>query len=252
MYYNNNGKYVEVLDYKPMGEGTMSTEQPGLFDLPGMVKADKVEDKKELPSATFLPGVNYEQSYPSTKNLQELKEAALQCQNCGLREGCQQVVFGDGNPQARILFVGEGPGKDEDMAGVPFVGRAGQLLDRILAAAELKRAEVYIANVVKCRPPGNRLPHPDEVRQCRNLLEAQIRLIDPAIIVCLGSMASQTVIDPNVRITKIRGTWLTRQGRKIIATFHPAALLRNEAYKRPAWEDFKAIRDAYRELIQGE
>lgn len=227
----------------------MSTEQPGLFDQEETAPVEKATPPPEIvPPQVFLPGVNYEQSYPGVNSMQELKTVALGCSNCRLREGCQQVVFGDGNSQARLLLIGEGPGKDEDAAGLPFVGRAGQLLDKILNAAELKRSEVYIANVVKCRPPGNRLPNPDEVKHCRNFLEAQIRLLDPAIIVCLGSMASQVVIDPAVRITKIRGTWLTRQGRSIMATFHPAALLRNEAYKRPTWEDFKAIRNAYREL----
>jgi len=232
-----------------MGEGTMSTEQPGLFDQAETTPVKGAVPPPEIkPPQAFLPGVNYEQSYPEIGSLQELRTLALKCNNCRLRQGCQQVVFGDGNPCARLLFIGEGPGKDEDDAGLPFVGKAGQLLDKILNAAELRRSEVYIANVVKCRPPGNRLPNPDEVKQCRNFLEAQIRLINPQIIVCLGSLASQVVIDPAVRITKIRGTWLTRQGRSIIATFHPAALLRNEAYKRPTWEDFKAIRDAYRQL----
>jgi DNA polymerase len=226
----------------------MSTEQPGLFDLPDRAENHETPPKAASPSQAFLPGVDGEHSYPHVKTLDELRSIASSCNLCRLREGCQQVVFGTGDPNARLLLVGEGPGKDEDEQGLPFVGRAGQLLDKILAAAELRRSQVYIANVVKCRPPGNRLPNPDEVKQCRNYLEAQIRIIDPAIIVCLGSMASQVIIDSAARITKIRGTWLTRQGRSIIATFHPAALLRNEAYKRPTWEDFKAIRQAYREL----
>lgn len=228
----------------------MTTEQPGLFDLPENKKANKVTHQEEGLPVTFIPGVDYEQSYPGIKTLAELKAAASQCSQCSLREGCRQVVFGDGHPQARLLFIGEGPGQDEDIAGVPFVGRAGQLLDRILEAAQLKRSEVYIANVVKCRPPGNRLPHPDEVRSCRNYLECQIRLINPAIIVCLGSLASQTVIAADVRITRIRGTWLKRHGREIVSTFHPAALLRNASYKRPVWEDFQAIRDRYREYVK--
>lgn len=227
----------------------MSTEQPGLFELLDGAAVEKTPPQTIMSVQAFLPGVDYAQSYPEFKTLEELQRTALSCHNCGLRAGCQQVVFGMGNPHTRLLLVGEGPGKDEDEQGLPFVGRAGQLLDKILAAAELKRSEVYIANVVKCRPPGNRLPNPDEVKQCRNYLEAQIRLINPAIIVCLGSMASQVIIDPAARITKIRGKWFNRQGRNIIATFHPAALLRNESYKRPTWEDFKAIRQAYRELL---
>ncbi len=230
----------------------MSTEQPGLFDLPEKLNsAGAKREMKPLKPAPFIPGVVYGQSYPDIKTLEELKEIALQCQGCRLRQGCQQVIFGEGNPQARLLLVGEGPGQDEDKMGVPFVGRAGKLLDRILAAAEIERSQVYIANVVKCRPPGNRLPNTDEVKTCQNYLECQIRLLDPDIVVCLGSLASKTIIAPDIRITKARGIWSKRQGRHIIPTFHPAALLRNEAYKRPAWEDFKSIRDRYRELEQG-
>jgi DNA polymerase len=146
------------------------------------------------------------------------------------------------------MLVGEGPGQDEDSQGEPFVGRAGQLLNKILAAAEIAREEVYIANVVKCRPPGNRLPLPPEVKACRSYLERQIALIKPQIIVCMGAMATQTVIDPQAKITKTRGIWFTRAGIRMMAVFHPAALLRNPDYKRPTWEDFKLIRDAYRAL----
>ncbi len=226
----------------------MSTEQPGLFDLPDRAEIRKASPQAALPNQAFLPGVDSDHSYPHVRTLDELKNIALSCSRCRLREGCQQVVFGAGDPHARLLLVGEGPGQDEDQQGLPFVGRAGKLLDKILAAVDLHRSEVYIANIVKCRPPGNRLPNPDEVKQCRNYLEAQIRIIDPAIIVCLGSTASQAIIDPGARITRIRGTWFTRQGRSIIATYHPAALLRNAAYKRPVWEDFKALRQAYQEL----
>ncbi len=153
-----------------------------------------------------------------------------------------------GNIKSTIVFVGEGPGSDEDEQGIPFVGRAGQLLNKILAAADFQREEVYIANVVKCRPPGNRLPNPDEVKICRNFLEAQIRMIQPRMIVCLGALAAQTVIDPRAKIGQVRGKWLIRNGIKIMPTYHPAALLRNENYKRPTWEDFKLIRDEYRRM----
>ena len=155
------------------------------------------------------------------------------------------MVFGEGKNDARLMLVGEGPGMDEDLQGRPFVGKAGQLLDKILQAAGLPRQEVFIGNVVKCRPPGNRLPHPDEVRVCKNYLEAQIRIIKPQILVCMGSLATQVIIDPRARITMIRGKWFNRQGIKMMAVFHPAALLRNPSYKRPTWEDFKQIRDEY-------
>lgn len=227
----------------------MSTEQPGLFGEFGEETSQKLEFAEESENdiyIPFLPGLQRNELFNSIESLYELKLRALACTSCRLREGCQQVVFADGPEDAQIMFIGEGPGQDEDKQGKPFVGRAGQLLDKILEAADFKREEVYISNVVKCRPPGNRLPNPDEVKACCQYLELQIKLIKPKIIVCLGSLASQTVIDPKARITKIRGRWLQRQGIKIMATFHPAALLRNPDYKRPTWQDFKQIRDDYR------
>ena len=230
----------------------MSIEQYGLFaddkqetKNKEMIVAEPPQNQTYMP---FLPGVKEEEAHFDLNNFTELHERALQCSACRLRESCKQVVFGAGNIKSTIVFVGEGPGSDEDEQGLPFVGRAGQLLNKILAASEFKRDEVYIANVVKCRPPGNRLPNPDEVKICRNFLEAQIRIIQPRIIVCLGALASQTVIDSRAKIGQIRGKWFIRNGIKMIATYHPAALLRNESYKRPTWEDFKLIRDEYRQL----
>lgn len=226
----------------------MSIEQPDLFGQPEPEKEQYQAENREIERPLylpFIPGVKPEEAYLDVNTMDELQHRARNCRQCRLREGCQQVVFGEGRIDTRLMLVGEGPGMDEDRQGRPFVGRAGQLLDKILQAAELPRQEVFIANVVKCRPPGNRLPNPDEVKECRNYLEAQIRLIKPEIIVCMGSLASQVIIDPRARITVIRGKWFTRQGIKIIATFHPAALLRNESYKRPTWDDFKQIRDEY-------
>lgn len=197
----------------------------------------------------FLPGVKPEETEPAFESYQELEEAARKCTKCPLRGGCTQVVVGQGPATTPIMLVGEGPGQDEDIQGVPFVGRAGQLLNKILEAAEIPREAVLITNVVKCRPPQNRLPLPDEVRACRGYLEQQIQLVRPKIIVCLGSLATQTVVDPKARITKARGQWFVRDGIRIMATFHPAALLRNPNYKRPTWEDFKMIRDAYKEIL---
>lgn len=227
----------------------MTTEQPNLFgemEAPEEIRLTDKPAETSSVSMNFLPLVKAEEAYPEINEYKELWRAGQQCQKCRLRSTCQQVVFGAGNLQSKIMLVGEGPGKDEDIQGRPFVGRAGQLLDKILQAAEIPRQEVFISNVVKCRPPGNRLPNPDEVKMCRNWLEAQIRIIRPQIIVCLGAMASQVIIDPKATISKIRGNWFSRQGIKIIATFHPAALLRNESYKKPAWEDFKLIRDEYK------
>ncbi|MEA4926078.1 MAG: uracil-DNA glycosylase [Syntrophomonadaceae bacterium] len=228
----------------------MSKEQPCLF---GEMEAAAPEPIQPVGPpkkiyTSFLPGLKAEDGYPQIQTYDELADMSVSCQKCRLRSTCRQVVFGDGDINTDILFVGEGPGKDEDEQGLPFVGRAGQLLNKILEAAEFKRREVYITNVVKCRPPGNRLPNPDEARECRNYLEAQIRIINPRIIVCLGAMACQTVVDPKAKITQTRGKWFNRNGIMIMATYHPAALLRNEQYKRPTWEDFKLIRDQYKKL----
>lgn len=180
----------------------------------------------------------------------ELEQVVLDCSRCGLRAGCSQVVFADGVPEARLMLVGEGPGAEEDRLGRPFVGKAGQLLDKILAAAGYDRTQnVYIANAVKCRPPGNRIPEPDERAACWANLRAQIRLVRPAIIVLLGATALQTVIDPKARVTRSRGTWFEHEGIPCMPTYHPAALLRDPNLKRPCWEDFKAVVRRYREVV---
>ncbi|MGI5912563.1 MAG: uracil-DNA glycosylase [Syntrophomonadaceae bacterium] len=221
----------------------MSIEQPGLFG-----QEQEKDYNKEISEEiyiSFIPGIKQENAHLDLENMTQLEERVKNCTLCRLREGCKKVVFGEGKTDTRLMLVGEGPGMEEDLQGRPFVGRSGQLLDKILQAAELPRSDIFIANVIKCRPPGNRLPRPDEVKLCQNYLEAQIRLIKPQLIVCLGSLASKVIIDPRAGITAIRGKWFTRQGIEIIATFHPAALLRNESYKRPVWQDFKQIRDKY-------
>ncbi|GAB6877528.1 uracil-DNA glycosylase [Thermaerobacter litoralis] len=179
-----------------------------------------------------------------------LEQVVKGCTACGLRAGCRGVVFGDGNPAARLMLIGEGPGADEDRLGRPFVGRAGQLLDRILAACGFDRQKhVYIANVVKCRPPGNRTPTPEERAACLPNLRAQMRLVRPAIVVLLGATALQALIDPTARITRARGQWIYRDGVWYMPTYHPAALLRNPGLKRDCWHDFKKVIDKYRELV---
>jgi len=185
--------------------------------------------------------------------LDELRDMALACTRCGLRAGCSRVVFGEGNPNARLMLIGEGPGADEDMLGRPFVGKAGQLLDQILGAIGLERfAHTYIANVVKCRPPGNRVPRPEEAEQCLPWLYRQIELVSPGLIILLGSTALQNLIDPEARITKMRGQWLvSKSGIKIMPTYHPAALLRDMSKKRPVWEDFQKVREEYKIISDG-
>ncbi len=182
------------------------------------------------------------------KNWETLEGACLSCQKCDLWQTRTNVVIGKGNKNADIMFIGEGPGEQEDLQGYPFVGPAGQLLDKMLGAINLTVDDVYIANVVKCRPPHNRDPKEEEQQACMNYLRYQFKLVEPKIVVCLGRIAAQAIIDKDFRITKQRGQWFERKGYWFTATYHPSALLRDAEKKRPAWEDFKSIRDKYEEL----
>lgn len=186
------------------------------------------------------------------QTLEELKKSVAACQKCGLAAGRTNVVFGEGNPFALLMLIGEGPGADEDRLGRPFVGAAGQLLDRILSACGITREEVYIANIVKCRPPGNRVPLKEEAEACLPYLRRQIELIRPRLIVLLGSTALHYLIGGGTGITKMRGQWLGPIfGARVMPTYHPAALLRDPSKKRPVWEDFQKVRDAYFALKKG-
>ncbi len=187
----------------------------------------------------------------SGAQLEQLKKICLGCTGCDLRKSCTQVVFGVGSPAARLMLVGEGPGGDEDRLGEPFVGRAGKLLDRILEAVKLKREDVYITNVVKCRPPKNRLPEQSEINACVPYLHKQIDLINPEIVLCLGSLACKTLIDKKLAITRARGQWHKKAGRLYMATFHPAALLRDPGKKKDVWEDFKKMIEEYNQEESG-
>jgi uracil-DNA glycosylase family 4 len=170
-------------------------------------------------------------------------EIGPQCVRCKLGNlGRRQVVFGEGNPSADLMFVGEGPGADEDEQGVPFIGRAGQLLTKIIEAIQLTRSDVYIANVVKCRPPQNRNPEPDEINTCEPFLFQQIEIIKPKVVVALGKFAAQTLLRSEDPISRLRGRIFDyRSGAKLVPTFHPAYLLRNPSSKREVWEDIKLV-----------
>ncbi len=179
--------------------------------------------------------------------LAEVAAAAGGCTACRLSEDRRHVVFGSGNPDADLMLVGEGPGAEEDRQGLPFVGPAGGLLTRILSAIEIEREQVYIANVVKCRPPQNRDPEADEVIACRGFLERQIELVQPRVIVALGRVAAQALLGTKEALGRLRGRWHTVRGVPARATYHPAALLRYSHYKRPTWEDMQVVRDRLRE-----
>ena len=184
------------------------------------------------------------------KSWETLEGACACCKKCRLWETRTNVVVGDGNRNADIMFIGEGPGRDEDLSGRPFVGRAGQLLDKMIGAIGFRREEVYIANVVKCRPPNNRTPEESEADACLPYLRVQFALIRPKIIVCLGATAAKYIYDPNVRITRDRGVWKDKKGVWILPTYHPAALLRDESKKREAWEDMQKLKQKYDEIAQ--
>ena len=182
----------------------------------------------------------------------QLTEAINGCEKCRLCEHRNNVVPGEGDPNARLMFIGEGPGQEEDRLGRPFVGRSGELLTRMIHAIGLERSEVYICNIVKCRPPQNRNPEPDEAAACLNYLRAQFALVRPQVVVLLGKVACQYTIRDQVFITRDHGRWFEQKGTWFMPTYHPSALLREPAKKRDAWEDFQKIRDKLNELSQPE
>ena len=205
----------------------------------GVLAVEKAAEQAVVEAAVTAPvtpqGSDREQL---TEILQDLGA----CERCRLARGRQNIVFGSGNPDARILFVGEGPGKDEDESGEPFVGRAGQLLtDIIEKGMRLPRADVYICNVVKCRPPGNRNPEEDEVATCAPFLERQVASVAPEVVVALGKFAAHTLLNSTVPITRLRGQWQEYRGIPVMPTFHPAHLLRNPALKREVWTDIQQV-----------
>jgi uracil-DNA glycosylase family 4 len=173
--------------------------------------------------------------------LLKIREDIGDCTRCKLHKGRNKIVFGDGSPSAKLVFIGEGPGADEDAQGLPFVGRAGKLLTQMIEAMGLQRKDVYICNVVKCRPPENRTPEPDEVEVCSPYLVRQIDVINPKVLVCLGAVAAKTLLETNKGITQFRGQWLEWRGRKLMATYHPAYLLRNPNAKGEVWKDLQKV-----------
>jgi uracil-DNA glycosylase len=173
--------------------------------------------------------------------LLKVREDLGECTRCKLHRTRHTIVFGDGNPKAELVFVGEGPGADEDAQGLPFVGRAGKLLTQMIEAMGLQRKDVYICNVVKCRPPENRQPEEDEVSTCSPFLFRQIDVIAPKVIVCLGAVAAKTLLQTNRGISQFRGEWLEFRGRKLLATYHPAYLLRNPPAKSEVWKDLQKV-----------
>lgn len=209
-------------------------EEMLLFDLP----------KPPAPSLTTEP-------WGKAQTLDELNAMICNCTNCSLGFTRTKFVFGVGNPHATLMLIGEAPGADEDAQGEPFVGRAGQLLTKILEAINFKRSDVYICNILKCRPPNNRKPTPEESETCKPYLKKQIDLVKPKVILCLGLTAAENLLGTTESMSRLRGRVLHYEGVPVMVTYHPAALLRNPNWKRPTWEDVQAVRKLHDELVAG-
>lgn len=205
----------------------------------------------DSPAVASEASAAFSASSPSpastSQRLAQLREELGECSRCKLHSTRTHLVYGVGNPSADLMFVGEAPGRDEDQQGIPFVGRAGQLLTKIIEAIDLKRDDVYIANVIKCRPPNNRNPEPDEIQTCQPFLFGQIDVIQPKVIVALGAFAVRTLLQSEEAISRLRGRVFDYRGAKLVPTFHPAYLLRSPDKKRDVWEDMKRVRSMLRE-----
>jgi uracil-DNA glycosylase family 4 len=225
---------VDTLDTSPSGRGRRDSQRA---DAPG-----EGRESTQILKPSPYPLPEGEGTSSSPLQLEVIRAEIGDCQRCKLAPTRTNIVFGSGNPNAELMFVGEAPGYDEDKQGLPFVGRAGQLLTKIIESINLKREDVYICNVLKCRPPDNRNPEPDEVGSCNPFLRMQLAAIRPKIVCCLGTFAAQTVLQTAAPISKLRGRFFDMDGMRVIATFHPAYLLRSPEKKREVWEDMKQIR----------
>ena len=234
--------YAVNSELKPIPNKHASEKQEAGF--PIFVKEEK-ESKTEEENLFEAP----KDDWALTNNLEDLNKLICNCQKCRLGATRNKFVFGSGNPNANVMVIGEGPGADEDAQGLPFVGRAGKLLTDILKAIKFERDEVYIANVVKCRPPGNRTPLPQEMDACMPYLKKQIELIKPKLILCLGLTAAQALLKKRESLTSMRGKVFDFENVKVMVTFHPAALLRNPNWKKDCWDDVKRFRKLYDDFV---
>jgi uracil-DNA glycosylase family 4 len=222
-------------------ESSAATEEPILPKAaPKATAVPNIDSKPVLPVATGPSLFEGAGKIPG-ETLLKVREDLGECTRCKLHKTRNKIVFGDGSAKAQLVFVGEGPGADEDAQGLPFVGRAGKLLTQMIEAMGLQRSDVYICNVVKCRPPGNRQPEPDEVEKCSPFLFRQLDVLQPKVIVCLGATAAQTLLQTNRGISHFRGQWMDFRGYKMLATYHPAYLLRNPAAKGDVWKDLQKV-----------
>lgn len=213
------------------------------------INLQDISDDNIMLRESDVDSVNNYSDWMKSKSINTLNENICNCTKCELGTTRKNFVFGSGNPNADIVVVGEAPGADEDEQGLPFVGRAGQLLTKILAAVELSREEIFICNILKCRPPNNRNPSPDEIEKCEPYLKKQLDLIKPKLILALGTFASQTLLQTKQPLGKLRGQFHDYNGIKTMVTFHPAALLRNPNWKKPTWEDVQLLRKEYDSIL---
>jgi uracil-DNA glycosylase family 4 len=219
-----------------------------LFFQKAAKKLDITITKVDLDKEEEISLFDDREEWEKAESLEELDSLINECTKCPLHKSRKNFVFGVGNPKADIMVIGEGPGVEEDLQGEPFVGRAGKLLNEILRAINFKREEVYIANVIKSHPPGNRTPTAEEMEACVPYLKKQIDLIKPKLILCLGLTAAQGLLKKRDSLTKMRGQLFEYRGTKVMVTYHPAALLRNPHWKRPCWEDVQKFRKLYDEM----
>lgn len=250
LFYKDRSGSLSELNFAPATNvGDVPPEFSEEIELPKPKVKEEFAKPDAVPIASAVPIIapiveeSLFASVEKVKNdsLPVIREDIGECTRCKLHKGRNKIVFGDGNPKAQIVFVGEGPGADEDKQGLPFVGRAGKLLTQMIEAMGLQRKDVYICNVVKCRPPENRAPEPDEVATCSPYLMRQIDVIAPKVIVCLGAVAAKTLLNTTRGISQFRGEWLEWRGHKLIATYHPAYLLRNPPAKSEVWKDLQKV-----------
>src|SRR5216684_6530073 len=240
-FYRDRRSPKKRLSTFSVESSSAATEEPILPKAaPKATAVPNIDSKPVLPVATGPSLFEGAGKIPG-ETLLKVREDLGECARCKLHKTRNKIVFGDGSAKAQLVFVGEGPGADEDEQGLPFVGRAGKLLTQMIEAMGLQRSDVYICNVVKCRPPENRAPEPDEVSACSPFLVRQIDSIHPKVIVCLGATAAKTILNTTRGISQFRGEWLEWRGRKLMATYHPAYLLRNPSAKSEVWKDLQKV-----------
>ncbi len=238
---NQNEIAAQLEFFKDIGVDSVDVAAVGAVG-EAQARAKRERDSAKPQATRAASGIDRPGAHRAPLQLDDIRAEIGDCQRCKLAPTRTHIVFGSGNPDAELVFVGEAPGYDEDQQGLPFVGRAGQLLTKIIESIDLKREDVYICNVLKCRPPENRNPEPDEVASCNPFLRKQLAAIRPKIVCCLGTFAAQTVLQTAAPISRLRGKFFDLDGMRVIVTFHPAYLLRSPEKKREVWEDMKQIR----------